>query len=285
MVFLIELALIFLDLDVWLLVFFSVSRLITKLLILLIDNLEFVFELSDQIKCLLILNFLAKLLNYSEALRQSRLIVLWDCAHLLFKLTEVFIVVIGLIIVFINSVYVVLPAQLDVHFNLIYVLLVWVKLIGQISISCFLLFHYEIVLWLTTVQVKEEIKWDGSLLLLLLLLIIVRALQSWGRAITKWWLLRLLFWLILLPCIISLLLLLLLLLLLWWRHLEIVLLSVYVDATITSAVILLLLCRALLRIVHIVILALILLRLINVFNDGCVLFLLLLTASTTMWRW
>ena len=71
-----ELALVFLALDVSLLVFFPVSRLITKLLILLIDDLKFVFELSDQIQCLLILNFLTKLLNYSKALRQRRFVAL-----------------------------------------------------------------------------------------------------------------------------------------------------------------------------------------------------------------
>ena len=62
LVFKMELALVFLDLNVRLLVFLPVSRLVTKLLILLIDDLEFVFELSDQIQCLLILNFLTKLL-------------------------------------------------------------------------------------------------------------------------------------------------------------------------------------------------------------------------------
>ena len=62
LVFKMELALVFLDLNVRLLVFLPVSRLVTKLLILLIDDLEFVFKLSDQIQCLLILNFLTKLL-------------------------------------------------------------------------------------------------------------------------------------------------------------------------------------------------------------------------------
>ena len=76
LVFKMELALVFLDLNVRLLVFLPVSRLVTKLLILLIDDLEFVFELSDQIQCLLILNFLTKLLYYSKALRQRRLIAL-----------------------------------------------------------------------------------------------------------------------------------------------------------------------------------------------------------------
>ena len=76
LVFKMELALVFLDLNVRLLVFLPVSRLVTKLLILLIDDLEFVFKLSDQIQCLLILNFLTKLLYYSKALRQRRLIAL-----------------------------------------------------------------------------------------------------------------------------------------------------------------------------------------------------------------
>ena len=149
LVFKMELALVFLALDVSLLVFFPVSRLITKLLILLIDDLEFVFELSDQIQCLLILNFLTKLLNYSKALCQRRFVTLWDCAHLLFKLAEVFVIMSGLIIVFIYSIDMVLPAQFDVHFDFIYMLFVCVKLIGQMSISGLLLVHYEIVLWFT----------------------------------------------------------------------------------------------------------------------------------------
>ena len=71
-----ELALGFLTLHVSLLVFLPVHRLITELLILLIDDLEFVFELSYQIKCLLVLNFLTKLFYQPEALRQRRLIAL-----------------------------------------------------------------------------------------------------------------------------------------------------------------------------------------------------------------
>ena len=62
----------------------------------------------------------------------------------------------GLIIVFINSVDVVLPAQLDIHLNFIYVLLVSVKLISQMSVSSFLLLHYEIILLFSAVKVKEE---------------------------------------------------------------------------------------------------------------------------------
>ena len=71
-----ELALGFLTLHVSLLVLLPVNRLITELLILLIDDLEFVFELSYQIQCLLVLNFLTQLLYQPEALRQRRLIAL-----------------------------------------------------------------------------------------------------------------------------------------------------------------------------------------------------------------
>ena len=75
----------------------------------------------------------------------------------MFKLAEVLVIVIGLIIVFINSVDVVLPTQFNVYLNFIDVLLVCVKLIGQMSISGLLLLHYEIILRFTTVHVEEEV--------------------------------------------------------------------------------------------------------------------------------
>lgn len=131
-------------LHVILLVLLPEVDLVDKLFVSLLHKFELGLDLAEKFVRLSSLDLSAQLAHQTEALVQSRVILVRNRVHLVLELPKVLVVAIRLIVVLVDAHDVVLLAPVLLQFNLIDLLLLLVDLHREDLVTHLLLLHDEV---------------------------------------------------------------------------------------------------------------------------------------------